>query len=298
MVETLKSTKGDKIFGIVIVVFVSVFLFVIVYPMLFVVSASFSDTRLVYENPLLIFPKGFTLGSYKVVFENKDIWVGYRNTVLYTICGTILNVLMTVIAAYPLSRKDFYGRNFITFIFVFTMFFNGGLIPTYLVIRKLGIINKFIVMIVPTAVNVFYIIIMRTYFQTRIPDEIEESAKIDGCSNLYMLIKIILPLAVPVIAVMVMFYSVGHWNSYFQALIYLTSRNRFPLQLILREILVNNQMEQMLTIATDEQYAQRLMIQEGLKYAVVVVASVPILVLYPFLQKFFKEGIMIGAIKG
>ena len=298
MVAYLRRTRGDKIFAAIVVALVALFLFVILYPMLFVISASLSDTRLVYENPLLIIPKGFNLLSYGTVFENRDIWTGYRNTVLYTLAGTLLNVVMTVMAAYPLSRKDFYGRNFFTFIFIFTMFFNGGLIPTYLVVRNLGLLNKFVVMILPNAVNVYYIVIMRTFFQTRIPDEIEESAKIDGCTNIYMLIKIILPLAVPVIAVMVMFYSVGHWNSYFQALIYLTSRNRFPLQLILREILVRNQMEEMLTIATDEEYAQRLMTREGLKYAVVVVASVPILVLYPFLQKFFKEGIMIGALKG
>ena len=298
MVAYLRRTRGDKIFAAIVVALVALFLFVILYPMLFVISASLSDTRLVYENPLLIIPKGFNLLSYGTVFENRDIWTGYRNTVLYTLAGTLLNVIMTVMAAYPLSRKDFYGRNFFTFIFIFTMFFNGGLIPTYLVVRNLGLLNKFVVMILPNAVNVYYIVIMRTFFQTRIPDEIEESAKIDGCTNIYMLIKIILPLAVPVIAVMVMFYSVGHWNSYFQALIYLTSRNRFPLQLILREILVRNQMEEMLTIATDEEYAQRLMTREGLKYAVVVVASVPILVLYPFLQKFFKEGIMIGALKG
>jgi len=241
--------------------------------------------------------------AYKKVFSHKDIMMGYKNTIIYTMIGTAINLIMTILAAYPLSRKDFYGRGWITAIFAFTMFFSGGLIPTYLVVKNLGMIDTIWALIIPTAVSTYNIVIMRTYFSTSIPYELQEAALIDGCSNTKILLKIMLPLATPIIAVMVLFYAVGHWNAYFNAIIYLTDRNKFPLQLILREILIQNQTEKLLqssgAAGVDiESVARQQMLAESLKYAVIVVASVPMLILYPILQKYFVKGIMLGALKG
>lgn len=291
-------TRGDKIFDTVNLVLLLLFLFVIIYPLYFVLVASLTDPRLIYDNPILLLPRGFTLESYRTVFNNQDIWTGYGNTLLYTSLGTIINIVFTILAAYPLSRSDLAGRGPLSLIIVFTMFFNGGLIPTYLVIRNLGMLNTIWAMVVPNAINVYNMVIMRTYFQTRIPGELNDSARIDGCSNLQTLARIVLPLSTPIIAVMVLFYSVWHWNSYFDALIYLSDRDRFPLQLFLREILVQSEVESMLTLAMDEGYGRRMVMREGLKYAVVVVSSLPMLILYPLLQRSFKAGILVGALKG
>ncbi|MFW6212641.1 MAG: carbohydrate ABC transporter permease [Spirochaetota bacterium] len=291
-------TRGDKIFDTVNLVLLLLFLFVIIYPLYFVLVASLTDPRLIYDNPILLLPRGFTLESYRTVFNNQDIWTGYGNTLLYTSLGTVINIVFTILAAYPLSRSDLAGRGPLSLIIVFTMFFNGGLIPTYLVIRNLGMLNTIWAMVVPNAINVYNMVIMRTYFQTRIPGELNDSARIDGCSNLQTLARIVLPLSTPIIAVMVLFYSVWHWNSYFDALIYLSDRDRFPLQLFLREILVQSEVESMLTLAMDEGYGRRMVMREGLKYAVVVVSSLPMLILYPLLQRSFKAGILVGALKG
>lgn len=295
----LKLSAEDKIFRIISLTFLTIIMIVIIYPLVFVLFASFSDPFRVYESPLLLFPKGFCIESYKLVFEYKDIWIGYRNSLMYTILGTTVNVIMTSLGAYPLSRKDFAGRGVLTVFYVFTMFFNGGLIPSYLVIHKLGLPNTIGVMIIPMAVGVYNMIIMRTYFQQRIPPSLEDAAKIDGCTNFALFRKVVLPLSKPIIAVMALFYGVGHWNSYFHGMIYLSNRELYPLQLFLRELLVQNSMENMMqTIVVDEQYATRMVARMGLKYAVIVAATLPIFILYPFLQRFFKTGIMVGAIKG
>lgn len=298
MITTIKRTMSEKIFDAINVLVVLFFTVIILYPLLFVVFASMSDPRLMFDNPLLLWPKGFNVESYIKVFENKDIWMSYRNTILYTLVGTTINIIMTTLGAYPLSRRSFYGKGIFTFFFTFTMFFSGGLIPTYLVNKQLGIVNSMWVLVLPGAISVFNMIIMRTYFQTRIPTELEESAHVDGCNDFQLLYKIVLPLSTPIIAVMVLFYGVGHWNSYFDAMIYLSNRSLYPLQLILREILIQNEMSDMLAVAVDEQYANRLIAKEGLKYAVVVVSSLPLLILYPLLSKFFEKGILVGAIKG
>lgn len=216
---------------------------------------------------------------------------------MYTVIGTALNVVMTIAAAYPLSRQDFKGRNAFTVLIVFTMFFSGGMIPTYLLIKDLGLLDSFWVMILPTAVSVWNILIMRTFFQSSIPKELQEAAFLDGCSNLKLLVRIILPLSGPVLAVMVLFYAVGHWNSYFNALIYLSDRDKYPLQLFLREILIQDQMQNMVDLGSDT-YSKSLMEVEAIKYAAVMVTNLPMLILYPFLQKYFIKGVMIGAIKG
>jgi len=243
-----------------------------------------------------LWPKEFTLEAYEKVFKNQAIINGFVNTLKYTVFGTILNVIMTILAAYPLSRRDLKGRGVIMAFIIFTIFFSGGLIPTYLLIRDLGMLDTFWVMIIPNAVAVWNIIIMRTFFQA-IPQELEESAKMDGSGNFRILWSIVLPLSFPVIAVMVLFYSVGHWNSYFQALIYLQDENKFPLQLILRQILIQGQTDDMIQATSESFLAQQLSV-EGLKYAVLIVANLPMLMLYPFLQRYFVKGVMIGSLKG
>ncbi|WP_010270364.1 carbohydrate ABC transporter permease [Paenibacillus senegalensis] len=296
--NNIKRTPAEKWFDLVNLVLVLGITAIILYPLVFVVFASMSDPRLMYDSPLLLWPKGFNLQSYATVFENSDIWRGYLNTILYTFVGTSINIFMTVCGAYPLSRRRFFGKGFFTFLFMFTMFFSGGLIPSYLVNQQLGIVNTMWVLVLPGAISAFNLIIMRTYFQTRIPVELEESAYVDGCNDIRLLYKIVLPLSTPIIAVMILFYGVGHWNSYFEAMIYISNRELFPLQLILREILIKNEFSDMLSIAVDEQYAERMIVREGLKYAVVVISSLPLLVLYPLLSKFFEKGILVGAIKG
>lgn len=229
--------------------------------------------------------------------SNPDIISGYGNAILYTVLATALNLIMTTMAAYPLSRKDFRGRNALTIFFSITMFFSGGMVPTYLVYRQLGLYNNLWVMILPGAVSVWNMILMRTYFQNSIPKELQEAAAIDGCTNTGTLTRIVLPLSKPILAILVMYYGVGHWNAYFNAMIYLNDRWRFPLQLIIREILIQQDMSGMSGMNEGVTVAQMLL-SEGVKYSVIVVASIPMLALYPFLQKYFAKGVTVGAIKG
>lgn len=292
----MRESKSDRTFIFFNYFFLTVIALLVIYPLVFVVSASLSNPQYVISGEMWLWPKEFTLDAYEKVFKNKDIITGFMNTVKYTVAGTVLNVIMTILAAYPLSRRDFKGRGLIMAFIVFTIFFSGGLIPTYLLIKDLGMLNTFWVMIIPNAVAVWNIIIMRTFFQS-IPHELQESAMIDGCSNFRILWNIVLPLSFPVIAVMVLFYAVGHWNSYFQALIYLQDQEKFPLQLILRQILIQGQTDDMIQTTSESFLAQQLSV-EGLKYAVLIVANLPMLMLYPFLQRYFVKGVMIGSLKG
>lgn len=292
----MRESKTDRAFIFFNYFFLTVIALLVIYPLVFVVSASLSNPQYVISGEMWLWPKEFTVDAYEKVFKNKDIITGFMNTVKYTVIGTVLNVIMTILAAYPLSRRDFKGRGLIMAFIVFTIFFSGGLIPTYLLIKDLGMLNTFWVMIIPNAVAVWNIIIMRTFFQS-IPHELQESAMIDGCSNFRILWNIVLPLSFPVIAVMVLFYAVGHWNSYFQALIYLQDQEKFPLQLILRQILIQGQMDDMIQTTGESFLAQQLSV-EGLKYAVLIVANLPMLMLYPFLQRYFVKGVMIGSLKG
>jgi len=295
--DTTRPVRSDeKWFDAAVNIVAILILCLVLYPLLFVVSASFSDPVNVIEGRVWLLPQGLTLEPYKLVFENESIWSGFRNTLLYTSVGTFVNVFLTIIAAYPLSRRDLPGKNMFMFIITFTMFFNGGLIPTYLLVKDMGMINTVWAMIVPTAIAAYNLIIMRTYFQTSIPYEIQESAWIDGCSNVRLLFSIIIPLSKPIIAVIVLFYAVGHWNAYFNALIYLRDSSLFPLQLILREILILNQSEDMGMGQIG--MSDRVMLSESIKYSVIIVSSLPVLLIYPFIQKYFVKGVMIGSIKG
>ena len=251
-----------------------------------------------------LLPINPNLDGYKAVFEYKDVWLGYGNSIFYTVFGTIYNVAMTMIVAYPLARKDFVGRGTIMFLFTFTMFFNGGLIPTYLLIKSLGMIDTRAVLIIPWAIGVWNVIITRTYLQSTIPGELYEAARVDGASNTRMFWHIVLPLSGPIIAVITLFYAVNHWNTYFNALIYIRDDNLRPLQLILREILIQNSMnilDDMMADMTAEQLEQmtrREFLVALLQYSLIVVATVPVLVMYPFVQRHFIKGVMIGSLKG
>ncbi|MFF2156942.1 carbohydrate ABC transporter permease [Paenibacillus chitinolyticus] len=293
----MENTREDRLFNTVIYLVLGLVLLIVLYPLVFVLSASFSEPQYIMNGEVLLWPKGLTLDSYTKIFEDGQIMRGFGNTLLYTTTGTLLNVIMTILAAYPLSRKDFVGRNLFMGLFVFTMFFSGGLIPTYILIKNLGLLNSFWVMILPGAVSIWNIIIMRTFFQQTIPGELEEAATIDGCSNMQILTRIVLPLSMPIIAVTILFYAVGHWNSFFNALLYLSDKSKFPLQLVLREILIQGQTDSLVKMSTESAIKQQRAV-EGIKYAVLVLANLPMFLLYPFLQRYFVKGIMIGAIKG
>lgn len=298
MKQQSKKISDGKVFDIGVLIISAVISALILYPLIFIVSASFSSPEKVMSGEMWLFPVDFTLDAYSEVFKDGDIWNGYKNTIFYTIGGTFINIILTTLAAYPLSRRDLPGRNIIMFIITFTMFFSGGMIPTFLVVQGLGMVDTFWAMIIPNAIATYNLIVMRTYFQTSIPWELQEAAMIDGCSNWKMLWKVILPLSKPIIAVMLLFYAVGHWNAFFNALIYLRDDKLYPLQLILREILLVSQANMTDEISSEIGLDEKMMLGESIKYALIIIASLPVLVIYPFVQKHFVKGVMIGSIKG
>lgn len=293
----MPQSRSERIAAVAIYFILSVITFLVLYPLYFVLIASFSAPETVMRGEVWLWPKEWSFVGYERLFANSELKRGFLNTILYTTIGTSLNLVMTIAAAYPLSRPDFTGRGMFTLIIVFTMFFSGGMIPSYLLVKELGMLDTIWALIIPSAVSVWNILIMRTFFQSSIPKELHEAAFIDGCSNMRVLLRIVLPLSGPILAVMVLFYAVGHWNTYFNALIYLSNRAHYPLQLFLREILVQGQMQEMVDI-TDDSLARSLMDAEAIKYAAVIVTNLPMLMLYPFLQKYFVKGVMIGSIKG
>lgn len=293
----LKRTKGDRTFTLVNNSLLAIILIIVLYPLIYVLSSSFSSTRAVLGGRVWLWPVDFSLLGYRSVFEYRQIWLGYGNTIFYTFFGTIINVGLTILAAYPLSRKDLYGRNFFMFLITFTMIFNGGLIPRYLLIRRLGMINTRWVMMIPNAIAAWNIIITRTYYQNTISNELLEAAHLDGCSDVRFLWSIVLPLSGAITAVNTLFYSVAHWNAFFNAFIFLNDKNLFPLQIVLREILIMNDIEaEIIQDAVDQVAREGL--RELLKFSLIIVASLPVLCAYPFVQKYFVRGVMIGSIKG
>lgn len=289
---------GEILFRIVLVVVCAVIFLTVAYPLYFIIIASVSDSTLVSTGKVLLFPKGTSFFGYGEIFKDERIWTGYRNTLFYTSVGTLVNLLFTLPAAYVLSRKEFKARKYIMFAFVFTMFFNGGLIPTYLLMKDLHLTNTPWVFIVPFSVNVFYLIIARTFFESTLPPELYEAAAIDGCSHFVYFVKVALPLSKALISVIGLYYLVGHWNDFFTALIYIRDNELKPLQIILRDILLSNQVfaSGAGTGGDSGGYAQKY--ADQIKYGVIIVSTLPILVLYPFLQKYFEKGVMIGSIKG
>lgn len=302
MAAKVKNSKADKIFLVINFIFTLIILIVVLYPLVYVLSASISAPRYVASGEMWLLPKGITFEGYRRIFQDKVLWRGYRNTIFYTLVGTSINLAVTLPAAYALSRKDLVGRNVFTMLMVFTMFFGGGLIPTYLVVQKLNMINTVWALLLTGATSTYNIIVCRTFFQS-IPKELEEAAAVEGCSNTRLFFSIILPLSKALIAVMALFFGVGHWNSYFNALIYLTDKKLYPLQLVLREILVvqaasTAMTQEALTDEAAKALANKAELSEIIKYAVMVVSSLPVILIYPFLQKYFVEGVMLGSLKG
>lgn len=250
-----RKLRSDRMFEIINFIFLFFIMIIVLYPLVYVISASISDPVYVNQGTMWLYPRGITFEGYQRVFQNPEIWSGYRNTILYTLAGTAINLLITIPGAYALSRKDLRGRGIMMGLIVFTMFFGGGLIPTFLLVSWLGMLNTVWALLIPNAVAVYNLIICRTFFQTNIPKELQESAEIDGCSNTILFLKIVLPLSAPIIAVMALYYGVTHWNSYFSAIIYLKDRSLYPLQLILCEILVQNQMNDTMLMTGDDMEA-------------------------------------------
>jgi putative aldouronate transport system permease protein len=269
---------------------------VIVYPLYFIVIASFSDPAAVSGGDVWLAPVGFTLDGYKALFADTRIWRSYLNTILYTGLGTFFSLAVCLFAAYPLSRKDLVFRKPLMVIFIVPMFFSGGLIPTFLTVREFGLYNNFWVMIIPFAVSIYHVIVARTFFSTSIPDSLWESARIDGCGNLRFFFQMVLPLSNAIIAVLALWTAVGHWNSYFNALIYLRDETLMPLQIVLRNILITSQAQAAMGTGEAAQIALRT--ASLVKYGAIIVSTVPIMCVYPFIQKYFNQGVMIGAIKG
>jgi putative aldouronate transport system permease protein len=295
----IRVTIGDRIFDLINMIFLTFSLLVVFLPLLNIVSQSISDPASVLAGKVIFLPVKPTLTSYGRILNNTVILSGFMNSALITILGTLLSVSLTIMAAYPLARNTLVGRNAIMWYFVFTMLFNGGLIPTYLVVRGFGMIDKYTALIIPNAISVWNIVIARTFFINTIPNELYEAATIDGSSDIRTFIQIALPVSKPILAVMTLFYAVGIWNSYFDAMIYLKSQQKYPLQLVLRNILISSQLQaQMIESRGGVDQSQSLAVAEALKYAVIIFSSLPLLILYPFIQKYFVKGIMIGAIKG
>ncbi|MFD2329984.1 carbohydrate ABC transporter permease [Cohnella sp. GCM10020058] len=292
---TVKSASDGRVFDVVVNVLAVLIILVVLYPLIFVVSASFSDPAKVLGGQVWLLPKGLTLAAYENILHNGKIWTGYRNTIFYATVGTLVNMIMTILAAYPLSRPDLPGRKLLMVIVTLTMFFSGGLIPTYMLVKNLHMVDTVWALIVPGAIATYNLIVMRTYFQASIPWELQEAAHMDGCSNWRLLWNIILPLSKPILAVMVLFYAVGHWNSFFNALIYIRRESLYPLQLVLREILMISQSD---AVDASVGIEDKILLAESIKYAVIIVSSLPVLVMYPFVQRHFVKGVMIGSIKG
>lgn len=298
MTRTLiRDTAGDRVFMAFNYLVLTLLLIIILYPLIYVLSASFSSGQAVSSGRVWLWPVEPTLAGYEAIFKNRMVIVGFYNSLFYTVVGTLVNVVMTILAAYPLSRPELPGRRVIAFLFFFTLLFSGGLIPTYLIVRDMGMLSTRWAMIIPTALSVWNVLIARTFFENNIPRELREAAELDGCDDFNFLWRIVLPLSGSILAVLALFYGVGHWNSYFNALIYLYDQNLWPLQLVLRDILVQNQVDpNMMTDARE--MAAKAQLRELLKYSLIVVATVPLLIVYPFVQRHFVRGVMIGSVKG
>ena len=280
-VNGISRSRADKAFDIMDYVLLTIAFLLVAYPLYFVIIASVSDPIAVYEGRVVLYPIKPTLEGYARIFSYESLFVGYKNTILYTLVGTAINVVLTVTAGYALSRKELVGRNVMMMGVMFTMIFSGGMIPTYLLVRQLGLYNTMWALILPGAVSTWNLIVCRTFFQQTIPDELREAADLDGCGDVAFFLRVVLPLSSSIIAVMVLFYAVSHWNSYYNALIYLSSTSKYPLQLVLRNILIVNTMDDMVNDVATQAAQQRM--GDLIKYGMIIVSSLPLLILYPFL---------------
>lgn len=288
------QTAADRRFQLIMNVLMGIILVVVLYPLYFVVIASVSNPDLTYAGKVILLPKDITFAGYITLIRNNRLWVSYGNTIVYTLVGTLVNLMLTLPAAYALSRKYFKGRRVINMVILLTMFFSGGLIPTYLLVKGLKLIDTMWAVILVSAVSVWNLIIARTFFSSNIPDEIEESAFLDGCSQIRFFVSIALPLSKVIVVVLGLFYGISHWNGYFNAMIYLNTTAKYPLQLFLRDVLIQQQ-----TLAMEPGLGANFANKATLiKYAMIVVACGPVLAIYPFLQKYFVKGVLIGSVKG
>lgn len=297
----IKRPKEDKILLVVTICIITLIFFVVLFPLMHILAASFSSSNALYAGKVLIFPADFSLGGYQLVLKHAEFWTGYRNTILYTVVGTFVDVAVIMMCAYPMSRRDLPGRNILMAIFVFTMYFSGGMIPNFLVVRDLKLLDSMWALILPGCLSVYQMIVARTFLQSTIPQEMLEAAQIDGCSDIRYFFSIILPLSKAVIAVTALFRAVVHWNAYFDAMLYINTRAKIPLQLVLRDILVASDYQTSFTDlgAMDPEAAMAIQrTAEIMKYALIVISSAPIMLFYPFAQKYFIKGVMIGSVKG
>lgn len=291
------NLSSDSAFDIVTIVILTVIFVIVAYPLFFVIIASISDPSQVSNGNVMFFPKGLTLDGYRAVFKESQVVRGFLNSLLYTVVGTVVNLIVTIPAAFALSRPNLKGKGIIMIFFIIPMYISGGMVPTYLVVRELNMIDSMWSLILPGAISIYNLIICRTFFQNTIDQGLVEAAKIDGCTNKKFFFHIALPLSGAVIAIMVLYYGVAHWNAYFNSMIYITSKEKFPLQLILRTLLMK--IPNATEVAGDVQEAQRQQqIAELMKYSLIIVSSIPVLILYPFIQKHFVKGVMIGSLKG
>lgn len=295
--KKVKTGGEDRVFYLISGFLLTTIFLSVLYPCIFVLSASFSSGTAVQSGKVILWPVDLSLVGYDTVVHTTNIWKGFVNSLFYTVCGTLINVVITLLAAYPLSRKDLAGRDRLMLFFTFTMFFNGGIITNYLLVSRLGLINTRWALLLPGAMNVYNMIIARTFLQDNIPVELLEAAQLDGCSDIQYLFHVVLPLSKAVIAVLVLFYGVTHWNTYFNAMIYLNNRNLFPLTIFLKEILISGQIDSS-AISDPELAEQAAQLAGVIKYSLIVVSMVPVLLVYPFVQKYFVKGVTIGAVKG
>ena len=299
----IKETTQDRIFSMITLILIMAIIIIVAYPLYFVLVASVSSPAVVNSGDLLLYPKGFSLIGYNNILGNTKLWAGYANTLFYTVMGTLVGVSITILAGYAFSRSDLPGRNLLMGIFVFTMYFSGGLVPLYLVVKQLNLINTRTIIILLGSVSVYNIIIARSFFVSSIPKELQEAAFVDGCTNHRFFFEIVVPISKPIIAVITLYCAIAYWNSFFNAMIYLNDTDKYPLQLVLREILLSFQMMQQQAangggVVDAETLAEMNTLVEVVKYGVIVVATVPVLIIYPFIQKYFVKGVMIGAVKG
>lgn len=297
-VSAIRATGADKAFDVTIHILAVTIILLVCYPLLYVVAASFSSPLEVSRGNVIFFPREITLDAYENIMKNRELLTGYANTVKITVLGTAINIFMTTCCAWPLSRRDLAGCGTITKFVTFTMFFSAGMIPDYMLINELGLMDSIWSLVLPGAVSVYNMLVMRNFFQTSIPDEVVEAAMIDGCGNIQTLVRVVLPLSKAIIAVMFIFYMVGHWNAYFNAMMYMQSADKYPLQLVLRNILLESKTYFAQGEGMGFATADAALAYVTIQYACIVVSSMPVLIIYPFMQKYFVKGVMIGAVKG
>ena len=293
------ETTSDRWFNILCTAIVVILLVLVAYPVIYVISASFSNAIDLSSGKVWLWPVRPNLEAYERLVQYRYIWLGYRNTIIYTVVGTLINIAVTLMCAYPLSRRNLRGRGPITFLFTFTMLFSGGMIPNYILIKNLGLLNSVWAVMLPGAMSVYNMIVARTFIQSNVPDELWESAQLDGCGSTRFFFKMVLPLVKPIIAVLALWYAVGHWNSYFSAFMYLRDSEKYPLQLFLKELLIqSSRLSELERDPNDLSLDTAQYLHLSIKYAIIVISSAPLMALYPFVQKHFRHGVLMGSVKG